>query len=68
MDDLNGKSGKAYLDETHICEEVPGVPETDKYFLWHEHKVAMKSSSKQWLENWAKGNGITVEAFYPFEP
>lgn len=63
-----GSLGKPYLDETHLVEEVPGVPLDEKYFLWHGRKIVWKGATKQAGEEWARDNAITIDAFYPFEP
>ncbi len=57
-----------YTNETHIVEEVPGVPNNERYFVWHNKKVVFKAETKVECEKWAIDNNIVVKAFYPFEP
>jgi hypothetical protein len=59
---------QSYLDRTRLVEEVPGVPENERYFLWHEHKVAAHFSTKAEGEEYAAANGINIEVFEAFEP
>ena len=57
-----------WLKKTRLCEEVPGVPDDEKYYLWHDQKTVWKGSSRAAGYEWAASNGITIELFEPFEP
>lgn len=58
----------SFLDQTRLVEEVPGIDERFKYFIWHDHKTVWHGPSKAAGEAWAKENNITIEVFEPFEP
>jgi hypothetical protein len=52
-----------------LVEEVPGVPETDRYFIWNGRPGKVwNGPTKEAGEQWALKNGITIDAFEPFEP
>ena len=58
----------AYLNETRLVEEVPGMEESCKYFLWHKRGVVWRGPSKTAGEKWAADNSISIDRFEPFEP
>lgn len=57
---------KEEIDKTRIVEEVPGVPETEKYYLWHNHKVEAYFRTKQEAVEYCQANAIDVDEFEPF--
>jgi len=61
-------SDQDYINETHMCEEVPGVPDVEKFFIWHKLAIVWKGPTKESGYEWAKANGVEIANFYPFEP
>jgi hypothetical protein len=59
-----------HLSKTRLYEEVPGVPEGEKYGIWSgtERRRIWEGPSKEAGEKWAAENDVTIEVFEPFEP
>ena len=57
-----------WLGKTRLVEEVPGVPDNERYYLWHDRKTIAHFATKAEGEKYAADNGITIELFEPFEP
>lgn len=57
----------SYLDLTRLVEEVPGVPNNERYFLWHDHKIVAHFATRAEGEKYAEANGINIEVFEAFE-
>lgn len=59
---------KEWMAKVRLTEEVPGVPDNEKYYIWDGHKMVWQGGSKVAGEQWAVANGVTIEIFEPFEP
>jgi len=59
---------KEWMSKVRLTEEVPGVPESEQYYIWDGNKVIWRGPTKVAGELWAKENGHTIELFEPFEP
>lgn len=57
-----------WLNKTRLVEEVPGVPEGERYYLAHQGVVVGHFASKADGEKYAANRGIAIELFEPFEP
>jgi len=49
-------------------QEVPGVPEEDRWFIWHNRSIVWKGPTKESGERYAKEHGLTIETVEYFEP
>lgn len=68
--DQQAKGGEAvtWLDTTRLVEEVPGVPENERFYIWHERRIAWQGPTAQEGRDWASAQSITIDKFEPFEP
>lgn len=58
----------SYLDKTRLVEEVPGLPREERYYIWHQRKVAWKGPTAVAGKQWAASQGITIDEEESFEP
>lgn len=61
---------KLGLNRTRLVEEVPGVPENGRYYIWcgTQRKCVWHGPTRTAGEEWARDNGVVIEEFEPFEP
>lgn len=55
-------------DATRLVEEVPGVPEYERWYLWHNHKVEEQFSTLRAAQIHCNLRGIVVDHVERFEP
>lgn len=55
-------------DKTRLVEEVPGVPDNIKWFLWHDHKTVWHGATESDGRYYASSHGIKIDAVEYFEP
>ena len=51
----------SYLNLTRIQKEVPGVPDHEAWYLWHNHKVEMHFATLEEADEYCASNGIHVD-------
>jgi hypothetical protein len=62
------KTQADYLARTRLAEEVPGVPENERWFLWHGRKVEQHFSTLDEGKAYCAEHGITVDEIEYFRP
>lgn len=58
----------AYLKKTRLVEEVPGVSDDERWFLWHQGRLDQYFSTQKQGEEYCRDNGIKIDAFMFHEP
>lgn len=55
-------------NQTRLVEEVPGVPENERYYLWRNRKVEAHFATVAQGRAYCEQRGIQIDVVERFEP